>query len=230
MRSNRRRATWILVGTVLVTLALYTVPYGYYVAYPLILLSTFAHEMGHGIAAILMGGSFESFVMAPDGSGLAHLRVPASRAAHAFTSAGGLIGPAVLGALFFWIARQLKTAPVGLLVFGLACLVAVVLVVRSAFGWVFVGALGALCTYLGLRPSARRAQVVLAFMAVQLSLSVFSRGDYLFTESAGVGPSDVAQMASALWLPYWFWGIVCGGVSMIVVLVGVQSFLRASPR
>ena len=65
-------------------------------------------------------------------------------------------------------------------------------------------------------------------MAVQLSLSVFSRADYLFTETAGAGPSDVAQMADALFLPYWFWGIVCGAISGLVLLSGIRTFSRST--
>ena len=89
-----------------------------------------------------------------------------------------------------------------------------------------MGALGAICVYLAIKSTARVAQAVLAFMAVQLSLSVFSRGDYLFTETAGTGPSDVAQMAAALFLPYWFWGVVCGTISVLVLLSGIRTFSR----
>ena len=62
----------------------------------------------------------------------------------------------------------------------------------------------------------------LVFLAVQLALSVFSRSDYLFTSVARTGagpmPSDVAQMASALFLPFWFWGAACGALSLAVLL------------
>ena len=43
----------ILLGSILLTVLLfYVIPYGRTIGYPLILLSTLAHEMGHGIAAI----------------------------------------------------------------------------------------------------------------------------------------------------------------------------------
>ena len=230
MAVAKDRARWILLSAVAVTATLYVIPYGHYIAYPLVLLSTYAHEMGHGITALALGGEFQSFVMAPDASGLAYLRVPDSRIARAATSAGGLIGPALLAAIFFWLARRSKTAHLGLLAFGIASLAALLLVVRSAFGWLFVGALGASCLYLGIKSSARVAQALLAFMAVQLSLAVFSRADYLFTETAGSGPSDVAQMADALFLPYWFWGVVCGGISVVVLISGVRTFLKGERR
>jgi Peptidase M50B-like len=222
-----RSTSWVLVGVVAATLLLYRVPYGRYLAYPLVLLSTFAHEMGHGTAALLVGGEFTSLEMAADASGLAQLRIPGGRLARAFTSAGGLVGPACLAALFFVLARRPKSAHVGLLVFGIASLVALLVVVRSVVGALFVGALGAACLFLGAHSSARVAQWVLAFMAVQLGLSVFSRGDYLFMKTAGNGPSDVAQMAAALFLPYWFWGIVCGALSCLVLILGIRAYWRS---
>ena len=51
----------------------------------------------------------------------------------------------------------------------------------------------------------------------------------LNAQSTGVGPSDVAQMTEALWLPYWFWGFVCGAISVAVLMTGMRSFLRAAP-
>jgi hypothetical protein len=227
--SKNNKAPWIFAGVIVGTVGLYIVPYGRYVAYPLLLLSTYAHEMGHGLTALVTGGSFESLVMSADGSGVAYLRIPDSRLARAATSAGGLVGPAFLAALFFWLARRPRTAHAGLMTFGLASIAALVLVVRSPVGWLLVGTLGVSSVLLAVKSSPNVAQVVLAFMAVQLSLSVFSRGDYLFTESTGVGPSDVAQMAEALLLPYWFWGVVCGATSVAVLMMGMRSFLRATP-
>lgn len=73
-------------------------------------------------------------------------------------------------------------------------------------------------------------QLWLLFTAVQLALSVFSRGDYLFTATARTGrgalPSDAAQLADALIGPYWFWGGVCGLLSVAALLFGVVTFFR----
>lgn len=114
------------------------------------------------------------------------------------------------------------------MVFGVASLLALLMVVRSVVGTLFVGGLGAVCLFLGVRSTARVAQWILAFMAVQLGLSVFSRGDYLFTETAGNGPSDVAQMADALFLPYWFWGVACGATSCLVLAFGIRTYLKSA--
>ena len=66
-----RRARWTLVISAAVTIALYAIPQGHYVAYPLMLISTVVHEMGHGIASLLVGGDFIDFRMWSNGSGVA---------------------------------------------------------------------------------------------------------------------------------------------------------------
>ena len=51
-KKNARTALWVSIG---LTLALYGLPLGQTLSYPLVLLSTLAHELGHGIAALMVG-------------------------------------------------------------------------------------------------------------------------------------------------------------------------------
>lgn len=227
------RTQTFLVLSIVVTVVLYLVPYGRTIGYPLVLLSTLAHEMGHGIAAIFIGGHFDEFRMWSDGSGVARwLGSDVGRFGRAFVAAGGLVGPAVAAAVGFWLARSERRARAGLWVFGVGLLVALVLVVRGVFGMFFVSAFAVLCIFLAAKAKPWLGQVTVVFIAVQMALSVFSRGDYLFTDkaqtSAGPMPSDVAQMADALWLPYWFWGALCGAVSVVVILVGLRAFFKGT--
>lgn len=215
--------------SVAVTAALYLVPHGRLVIYPLMLLSTLAHEMGHGVAGLLVGGHFDSFVMNWDGSGVAHVAGYSGRVARAIVSAGGLVGPAFVAAGAFIAARKPSTARASLFGLGVLLALAELLVVRSLCGLLFVPLLAALCVFVARKTPPLGAQLFLSFLAVQLSLSVFSRGDYLFTRTAFDGlPSDVAAMSDALLLPYWFWGLLCGGVSVLALVVGLWVFLGGS--
>ena len=51
-------------------------PFGGVVGYPILLLSTVAHEMGHGLTAMFVGLEFDSFRLYADGSGVAMLTGP----------------------------------------------------------------------------------------------------------------------------------------------------------
>ena len=103
------------------------------------------------------------------------------------------------------------------------------MLVRNAFGLGFTLLLGGGLLFTAIR-APRACQTVAILLAVQLGLSVFSRSDYLFTRTAltvaGPMPSDVSVMAAALFLPYWFWGAVCGALSLLFLFAGVKVFFR----
>jgi hypothetical protein len=227
----KSRSGLVLIVSIAVTVLLYVVPYGHVIAYPLMLISTLVHELGHGIAGVMVGGNFQSFEMWSNGAGLAHVVGYDGRFARAFVSAGGLCGPAVAAAVGFVMARGPRRSKWMLGTLGVLLVIADVWIVRSLFGWLFVTLFAAMLLAIAFKASAHFAQMALMFLSVQLSLSVFSRGDYLFTSVANTGagtfPSDVANMSDALFLPYWFWGAVCGAFSVLVLAVGGWLFLRA---
>ena len=224
----------MLLATVAVTVALYLVPFLRVLAWPFRLVSTVVHELGHGLAAALVGGRFEALLMWSDGSGVASWSALVGRVGHAVIAAGGLVGPAVAAAALFLAGRSLRGARIALVVGGASLLVVDLLLVRTLFGFFFVGALGLVLLVMGLKAANWLARAAVVFLGVQLSLSVFSRADYLFTPVAvtaeGSMPSDVARIAEALVLPYWFWGACCGLVSVAVLLLGLVVYLQPSPR
>jgi peptidase M50B-like protein len=227
LRPESRTRKFLLVSAA-VTLVLYVVPYGQVLARPLLLLSTLAHEMGHGLTALLLGGRFQRLEMWVTGAGVSEMDLSSfGRIRQGLTIAGGLVGPAVAAALCFKLGKTGRGARSCLVGVGLFLLVAEILVVRNFFGFFFTGLVAAGCLFAGRRLSPEHAQWVVVFLGVQLALSVFSRADYLFTRGAanptGVFPSDVMRMQTALFLPYWFWGLVCGAFSMMVLIYGVRT-------
>nr|WP_315235800.1 hypothetical protein [uncultured Albidiferax sp.] len=70
--------------------------------------------------------------------------------------------------------------------------------------------------------------------AVGLGLSWFSDLGYLFSAYAWVGgtrhPSDMAVIAEALWLPYWFWDGVVALLTCTVALLGAAYASRGQKR
>jgi hypothetical protein len=226
-----RRARQVLLITVAGTLLLYLIPSGGYIAYPLVLLSTLAHEAGHGVAAMLVGADFQSLKVWADGSGVASWAGRVGRLGQAFVAAGGLVGPAVAAAVGFVLGRDPRHARTGLWIVAVALVILDLWVVRNLFGFAFVALLAVVLALVAARATPVWVQGATVFLAVQLALSVFSRGDYLFVAVARTGmgpmPSDVAQMAQALWLPYWFWGALCGLLSLTVVAGGLWGLTRS---
>ncbi len=194
----------------------------------LILFSTLFHELGHGITAILVGGHFEKVTIDWDASGETLSRFPNSAWRAALIAAGGLLGPSISAAALFWAARgtdrRLRGATLGL---GFALCFVGILAARSFWAIAFTLGLGLLLAYGAKRWKRSHLEVSVVFIAVQLGISVFTRADYLFTKTAGEGRlSDVQQIAQQLWLPYWFWGLLCGALSLLVLFWGFRCYTR----
>lgn len=220
-----------------VVIALYFVPYGMYALYPFMLIYTFIHEMGHGIAALLVGGDFVKFEMWLDGSGMATsmLSQDASRFARAFVAFGGLIAPPIMAAICMMLGRTGKAARIGLYIFAGICALSLILVVRNLFGIIFVAVCGMAAFGLAKLPKSDRIpQYSMLFLAITLLTAVFSRSDYLFTPTAqtavGVSPSDVGQIAENLYLPYGVWGALIAILSILTLIIGVRGFFLTSDK
>lgn len=230
--STETSARIALVLGVLLILALQRfVPMGRLILYPFTLLSTWVHEMGHGLTALLVGGDFMRLDIFADASGMAHLAVVRG-VRSALSSAGGLLGPPLFGAICLIVAR--RAARPLLLFLAASLLLSLLLWVRTLVGWVTVGGLG-----VGIALLARWLPVGGRVFFAQLLglLCVFdtiARGDYLFSEGARVGgsvhPSDVAAIAKSLGGSHLMWGALIACISGSLVLVGLYSVLGRSRR
>ena len=70
-RSPAERGPRLLALAIAVTITLYVIPYGRTIAWPLVLVSTLAHELAHGLMAVVLGGRFEALRLNGDASGVA---------------------------------------------------------------------------------------------------------------------------------------------------------------
>lgn len=200
------------------------------VAFPFRLLSTTVHELGHGVMALLTGGSFSRYLVFADGSGLAYTAggwrwavIPAGYLAVA-VFAGGLI---LIGGLRRGPARALLGIGI---VIGLLSL-------RYSIPSVFSGdvlaglltsisglALGAGLVWVGLQASAAAASFALHLIAFQAALTAF--GDLwtligLSTANVRVG-TDAHSMANLALLPPIVWAALWALASLGITVWAVH--------
>lgn len=205
---------------VAISLLLPRLPYGRRLLYPFALLGTWAHELGHGVAAVFVGGSFERLLIYPNLGGTAYSS-GVGRLGKAVVAAGGLLGPALAGGLFILLGSREGSAPAVLAALAVTIVVSLLLVVRNAFGWaalvVLAAALAAVAVY---APSD--AQILLAqLLGIQFCFASLGTLDYMFTKDFVRGgrviESDTQQIANALLLPYWFWGAAIAATSAAIM-------------
>lgn len=216
----------LLILSTLAVVVIWQVPYGRQLLYPLTLLATYAHEMGHGITALLTGSEFDHLVLNADGSGMAAWRGNPGRLATALIAAGGLVGPTFAGIGLLLVSRKPRFARTVLASVAALIVVTVVLWSRNVFGVAFLLAVAATLGVAARALPPAAAAFVLHFIAATLCLSWFNHLGYLFSAEAVVNgvamPSDSSVIAQALWLPYWFWGGVLALFSLAVAAWGIS--------
>lgn len=223
----------LLAGIAGVSILLWQTMIGSLALYPFTILATWFHEMGHGLAAVLLGSRFDHLVIYADGSGYAAIfsRADQWRVTDAFISASGPFGPAVAGSLLILASRSPERSATALKVLGAAILLSTLIWIRSVAGWIVMPAVG--CAILAIGAWARPSLRVLAvqILGVQACISVWRQFDYLFSDGGFVGGqlarSDTSAIADALLLPYWFWG---AAISIVIIGMLVISFRIAFRR
>jgi len=206
-----------IVGSV----ALGMVSWGGKVIYPFRLFATWAHEMGHGIGGLITGNSFQELEIYRSLGGQA-LVGGADGFSQVIVSALGLVGPAIVGAIVMVAGSRVATAPYVLSALAGAVVVSAAIWIRNGFGFF---AMVAIAVALGLvaRFGTPLIRVMVAqLLAVQMALASWSSRDYLFISGferdGRTFDSDTQNIADELFLPYWFWGGLLGGVSILVLL------------
>ena len=114
------RNVLILLITVIVTVMLWQFQTGRYIIYPFTILGTWFHEMGHGLTAIILGGSFNYLELFPDGSGLAvHTgNLLFGSIGRAVVAAGGPVFPIIIGSVLIIASVKFKSSNIILFAFG----------------------------------------------------------------------------------------------------------------
>ena len=218
---SRQQLVTVFGAAVLVSIVLGLVPGGGWLIYPFRLFATWAHEMGHGLAALLTGNRFEQLEIYPSLGGQA-LVGGADGLSAVFVSAAGLVGPAALGALVMIAGSRVRTAPYVLGALAIAMIGSALIWIRNPFGFFAISiggiVLGMATRFVG--PIVRIA--VGQLLAVQLALASWSSRDYLFISGferdGRVLDSDTQNIADELFLPYWFWGGLIGGLSILILI------------
>ena len=218
-----RIGIWWLIGAAVATITLWQIPYGDYILYPFSILATWFHEMGHGLAAILLGGDFRQLQIFANGSGFAEYSSRFNPIVRALVAAAGPMGPPIAGAILILASRSFKTASLSLKILGGCLLLSVLIWVRSLFGVVAIILLGLAIIGIGFKANRWFQGFSIQFLGVQACISTYHQLDYLFTRTAGpLGLSDTGQIQRQLILPYWFWGGLMAIASLVILVQSLR--------
>jgi hypothetical protein len=217
------RSSWrhdevlIVLLLAVVSLILSQIPVIGWFFYPFGLLGTFIHELCHGVATILTGGSFERYEVHLNQTGTAWSRGGISWIIY---SAGYMGCTGVGGLLLLAAASDLDAGEV-LFWFGVA-LAASLILLRNLFGMVAGILMAGALIYLGTNLSDEWAEMVLLFLAVQVMLdSLRSLFILMRVSRMPVNPmrkSDAQQMREMTGIPAFIWASLWTMVSVVMLV------------
>jgi len=206
---------------VVVSIVLGTFTWGGRIIYPFRLFATWAHEMGHGVGGLLTGNGFKELELYRSLGGQA-LVGASGGFSQVFVSSLGLVGPAILGAIVMIAGSRAQTAPYVLGALAAVVTVSALIWIRNPFGFFAMLAIAAgLAVFARFAPPIGRVAMA-QLLAVQLALSAWSSRDYLFIKGferdGQFFDSDTQNIADEWLLPYWFWGGLLGGLSIVILV------------
>lgn len=194
-----------------------------YILYPFMIFSTWIHEMCHGMAAILVGGSISKIYVYKDGSGLCYSSSSGETWERFVVSCAGYTGTAVIGCLFLLFRRTRRGPTIGLIGMGCAMLLSSILYVRNAFGITMVVVMGLFIIVAGWKISPRKVLYLYTFMAATCSFNALdsisdligiSTGAEMYVNGEEMGSdaqtaADLVGGSAVLWAVLWLiFGIV----------------------
>lgn len=220
----------LLAGIIVVMLP--ALPFGNYLIYPFTILTTWFHEMGHGLTALMMGQHFEQLMIYSSGSGIAQSAIDpdASVFVLAAIAAGGPLAPSIAGAGLIMASAHHKAWRPTLWGVAAAIVVSVIIYVRSPVGYAVLPLVAVALAVIAWKAPAGFTRFVLQFLGVIAAMSMIADFNYLFTEIAVIGGqqilSDTGQIEAALVLPHWVWAALILTASAVMIGASLKYALN----
>ena len=193
--------------------------------YPVKAFVVLLHELGHGTAAVLTGGSIDHIDLSPNLGGTCWSR----GGSRLLTLPAGYLGSMFFGALILIAAARTRFDRLLSGAIGLTVLAVTALFVRTAFGLGF-GALfgGALLLIACLLPAALN-DLLLRFLGLTSILyAIIDIKEDLISRT--VPGSDAYAMAQLVPLPPVVWGVIWILIALFVAVVALRLAARPARR
>lgn len=232
---NHKEIKIILIFAI-TTVIIWQIPFGNYILYPFTILGTWFHEMGHGLSALALGGSFHKLEIFADGSGVAYWSgaVFGANFGAAAVAFGGPIGPTIAGSILLIASKNERYTKTFLLILSLFMIFSVIIWIRTIVGALIICLIAAIIMFIALKSGTLFSKYTLQFLAVQAFASLYQSTGYLFSSGGSIGNtnyySDTYHIQENLLLPYWFWAGLIILFSLIVIYYSLKSIVRITDR
>ena len=192
------------------------------VMYPLILLVTLLHELGHALAVLIVGGRVKNIQVGLLAGGLTNglIKEDTSRLSRICISSAGYLGSIFFGFTIFCLPYG-RCHQYPLIIVGVLLLLITALWVRNVFGIVFSVALGVCLVLLGLQFSGTVEAFIAKFIGVSCVLQSFLTIDQDRLQVDLEKNKKITR--TPIWAWKWLWRIVALAVLLLMFKIALSS-------
>ena len=220
----RRRTLAISILALVLVFILWNIPQLAFITYPLRLFVTYVHEAGHGLAALVTGGTFVRFEIFSNGSGVA----TTAGGSRLLILPAGYLGAALFGALLFYFANSVQSSRFISAALGVLLIVLSLMFGTGSLTALLVGVLfGLLLWLLAWKGSSDFNTLILTTLAIVTGLNAVL--DLMgVIQNSGAALGTVQNDASAFsatfapLVPGWFWGVLWA--LLAVLMLGLSAY------
>ena len=215
----------LIIASIILIIAL-NIYEGRILLYPFRIMSTWVHEMCHGMAAILVNGRISKLEIFKDGSGLAYTSVNATWK-RGFVASAGYPGTAVTGCILLLIRRTTLGPTFGTIGLGALIVLSCLFWVRNTWGFVVLLIEGFALMLLGWQLPATILDNLFNFLAASICLNavesihdLFAINDYMVGGQVATS-SDAHTVAEKWGMGFRFWAISWLCLSIGLAIIGI---------
>lgn len=190
---------------------------------PIMFLSTWAHELGHGLGAVFTGGRFIELTVFPNFSGVAQTAT-VNDFQRVMVILLGLLGPCLLGVLMIVFTRALNWYRIAIIILAVLLTMSQIWAADS-FTRLALGGGTVILALIAWKVPDQAVLYISHIIAIALCLNALTGFGYFFIGNAEVAGSlyrsDTGVMADLLGGPHWLWGGLIAALSVVILLAGV---------
>lgn len=230
--SNKNKKTIIIILYAMISVLLWQFELGRLIFYPFTVLGTWFHEMGHGLMALLLGGSFHKLEIYSNGSGeaLTSGGYFLGSIGNGLVALAGPIGPTIAGAAFIISSKTEKASKTALSILTVLLIGSSLYWVRNWFGTPVILFFGLISLFALLKGSVKFQQNLILFLGIQACISVYMSISYLmmkqFPRNGEQLMSDTGNMELYLLLPHWLWGGIIVFISIFAIWKSLKHVIK----
>lgn len=189
--------------------------------YPLKIFVVFLHELSHGIAAVITGGSIEKIELSPQQGGVCYT----SGGIRFIVLSAGYLGSLLWGSLLLVLSTRPRLDRPIVAVLGALTLLVTIVYVRTWFGFFYGIAASAVLLLVAMKLSVTVSSVLVKVIGVTSCLyAVWDIGsDVLFRS---IPESDASQIAAMTHVPSVIWGVLWIAISLAVMVFAMRIMLK----